>query len=52
MARDALGPHVPRHAELFTNSLLWVAGTEHLITVSPEAIQARRIGDLGDWSWR
>ena len=27
----------------------WVAGTEHLITVSPEALEARRIGDLGGW---
>jgi hypothetical protein len=51
MARDALGRDMfPGNAELFTNSLLWVAGTEHLITVSAEAIQARRIGDLGDWS--
>jgi len=40
----------PGATELMTNSVLWVAGTEHLITVSPEAIQARRIGDLGDWS--
>jgi len=51
MARDALGRDMfPGNAELFLNSLLWVAGTEHLITVSPEALQARRIGDLGDWS--
>jgi hypothetical protein len=51
MVRDALGRDMfPGNAELFTNSLLWVAGTEHLITVSAEAIQARRIGDLGDWS--
>jgi hypothetical protein len=40
----------PGNAELFLNSLLWVAGTEHLITVSPEALEARRIGDLGAWT--
>jgi len=40
----------PGNAELFLNSLLWVAGTEHLITVSPEALEARRIGDLGGWT--
>ena len=40
----------PGNAELLVNSILWVAGTEHLITVSPEALQARRIGDLGSWS--
>jgi hypothetical protein len=27
-----------------------VACTEHLITVSPEALEARRIGDLGGWT--
>jgi len=43
------GPVFPGNAELFLNSLLWVAGTEHLITISPEAIQARRLGDVGAW---
>jgi hypothetical protein len=40
-------PMFPGNAEIFVNSCLWVAGTEHLITVSPEALEARRIGDLG-----
>jgi hypothetical protein len=49
--RNIFGQTVfPANAELFLNSLLWVAGTEHLITVSPEALQARRIGDLGGWT--
>jgi len=39
----------PGNAELFVNACLWVSGTDHLITVSPEALQARRIGDLGGW---
>jgi hypothetical protein len=48
--RDPFGqPMFPGNTELFLNSLLWVAGTEHLITVSPEAIQARRLGDVGAW---
>jgi hypothetical protein len=37
----------PGNAELFTNSVFWVAGMDHLISISPEALQARRIGDLG-----
>jgi len=49
--RNLYGQQIfPGNAELFLNSLLWVAGTEHLITVSPEALQARRIGDLGGWT--
>ena len=49
--RTMFGQQVfPGNAELFLNSLLWVAGTEHLITVSPEALEARRIGDLGAWT--
>jgi hypothetical protein len=49
--RDPMGREAfPGNAELLVNSILWVAGTEHLITVSPEALQARRIGDLGSWS--
>ena len=39
----------PGNAELFVNACLWVSGTDHLITVSPEALQARRVGDLGGW---
>ncbi len=39
----------PGNAEVFLNACLWVSGSEHLIAVSPEAIQARRIGDLGGW---
>jgi len=39
----------PGNAELFVNACLWVAGSEHLIAVSPEALEARRIGDLGSW---
>ena len=46
MGRDLF----PGNAELLVNSILWVAGTEHLITVSPEALQARRIGDPGAWT--
>jgi hypothetical protein len=46
MGRDLF----PGNAELLVNTLLWVAGTEHLITVSPEALQARRIGDPGAWT--
>jgi hypothetical protein len=37
----------PGNAELFTNSVFWVAGMDHLISISPEALHARRIGDLG-----
>lgn len=49
--RTMFGQQVfPGAAELFLNSLLWVAGTEHLITVSPEALEARRIGDLSGWT--
>ncbi|MBM4016848.1 MAG: hypothetical protein FJ288_00745 [Planctomycetes bacterium] len=40
----------PGNAELLVNSILWVSGTEHLITVSPEALKARRIGDPGAWT--
>jgi len=39
----------PGNAEVFVNACLWVSGSEHLIAVSPEALQARRIGDLGGW---
>jgi len=39
----------PGNAELFVNACLWVSGTDHLITVSPEAMKARRVGDLGGW---
>jgi len=39
----------PGNAEVFVNACLWVSGGEHLIAVSPEAMEARRIGDLGDW---
>jgi len=46
MGRDLF----PGNAELLVNTILWVAGTEHLITVSPEALQARRIGDPGAWT--
>jgi hypothetical protein len=41
----------PGNAELFTDSVLWLSGSEHLITVSPEAIQARRLGSPGGWLW-
>lgn len=47
---DPLGRMLfPGNTELILNSLLWVSGTEQLISVSPEALQARRIGDLGPW---
>ncbi len=39
----------PGNAEVFVNACLWLSGGEHLIAVSPEALQARRIGDLGGW---
>jgi hypothetical protein len=39
----------PGNAEVFVNACLWVSGSEHLIAVSPEALEARRIGDLGGW---
>ncbi|MCX5682606.1 MAG: Gldg family protein [Planctomycetota bacterium] len=49
--RDPFGRDMfPGNAELLVNSVLWVAGTEHLITVSPETLQARRIGDPGSWT--
>jgi hypothetical protein len=44
--RDAL---FPGNAEIFTNSLLWIAGKEQLVTVSPEVLRARRLGELGTW---
>jgi len=48
--RDPFGqPMFPGNAELFLNSLLWVSGTDHLISISPEALQARRLGDMGGW---
>lgn len=47
--RDPFREAFPGNAELFVNSVLWVSGTQHLITVSPESLQARRIGDLGNW---
>jgi hypothetical protein len=37
----------PGNAELFANSALWTAGLERLISISPESLQARRIGDVG-----
>jgi len=39
----------PGNAEIFVNACLWLSGSEHLIAVSPEALEARRIGDLGGW---
>ena len=39
----------PGNAEVFVNACLWVSGGEQLIAVSPEALEARRIGDLGAW---
>ena len=39
----------PGNAEVFVNACLWVSGSEHLIAVSPEAMEARRIGNLGGW---
>ena len=44
------GDRFPANAELLVNSLLWLAGTEHLITVSPETLEARRIEDPGAWT--
>ena len=49
--RDMFGRDMfPGNAELLVNSILWAAGTEHLITVSPETMQARRIGNPGAWT--
>jgi hypothetical protein len=39
----------PGNAELFVNACLWVSGGEQLIAVSPEALEARRLGDMGGW---
>ncbi len=44
-------PVFPGNAEMLSNAALWVAGTEHLITLSPEAMRARRIETLGAWEW-
>ena len=49
--RDMLGREMfPGNSELFLNACLWVSGKDHLITVSPEALQARRIGEMGGWT--
>jgi len=40
---------LPGNAEIFANSLLWASGKEQLVTVSPEVLRARRLGDLGPW---
>jgi hypothetical protein len=40
----------PGNAELVVNCALWVAGTDHLISVSPEALLARRLSDPGTWA--
>lgn len=39
----------PGNAELFVNACLWASGQDHLIAASPEALEARRIGDVGAW---
>ena len=44
--RDAL---FPGNAEIFVNSLLWITGKDQLVTVSPEVLRARRLGDIGTW---
>ncbi len=50
--RDYFGQTAfPGNIELIVNSALWVTGTEHLITVSPEALRARRVGEMGAWEW-
>jgi len=36
----------PGNAELVTNSILWAAGKDDLIAVSPEALAARRISEM------
>jgi len=48
--RDPFGREAfPGDVELFINCLLWVAKADNLIATSPEALLARRIGDLGGW---
>jgi hypothetical protein len=37
----------PGNTELFVNSVLWVAGKDDLLAVSPEVLQAQRLGDIG-----
>ena len=40
----------PGNTELFVNSVLWVAGKDDLLAVSPEVLQAQRLGDIGAMS--
>ena len=40
-------PAFPGSEELFVNSALWISGEDQMIQVSPQVLQARRLGDLG-----
>jgi len=54
-ARDRVGQYprdlaFPGNTELFVNSVLWAGGMDNLLAVSPEVLQAQRLGDLGAWA--
>jgi ABC-type uncharacterized transport system len=42
----------PANAELFCNSVFWLAHMEPLIAISPEAMDVNRIGDMSDAALR
>jgi len=46
--RNIRAARFPANAELFCNSVFWLAHMEPLIAISPEAMDVNRIGDMSD----
>lgn len=45
---EAYGAAYPANAELFVNSVYWLAGLDQLIAASPRSQDIRRIGDISE----
>ena len=51
-ARQIVASRFPANAELFCNSVFWLAHLEPLIAISPSAMEVSRIGDMSDATLR
>jgi hypothetical protein len=55
LERDIYTPRFPGSAELFINSIFWLAKMEPMIAISPSAMEVSRIkpmSETGQWFWR
>ncbi len=50
--RGVVAARFPANAELFCNSVFWLAHMEPLIAISPSAMEVNRIGEISDNSLR